>query len=202
MTRRSTTARIFCRPRSISSSSAARSGTIRFAASVGVEARKSATKSNRGASSSWPTAETSGVRAAKAARTTDSSEKPSKSSKAPPPRVTTKTSTSGRASSSAMAAETSAAQLTPCTATSRTSKTARGQRLVAFSITSALARAPCPQIKPMRRGKKGRGFLCSAANKPWAASFWRSSSSCSNNPPRPTTGTMREASKAKEPVLV
>ena len=54
--------------------SSARSGTARLAASVGVDARTSATKSTSGVSVSWPIAEITGVRQAKTARHSASSE--------------------------------------------------------------------------------------------------------------------------------
>ena len=71
------------------------SGTIFLAASVGVEARRSATRSSSGASGSCPIADTTGVRQAATARTSSSSENGSRSSTLPPPRATTITSTSG-----------------------------------------------------------------------------------------------------------
>ena len=79
---------------------AATSGTTRFAASVGVEARRSATSSRIGRSASCPIAETIGVLAAAAVRTSPSSLKPSRFWKSPPPRATMITSTSGSATSS------------------------------------------------------------------------------------------------------
>ena len=72
----------------------ASSGTTRRAASVGVEARTSATRSSSGASCSWPIALTTGVRQAATARTRPSSENGSRSSTEPPPRAITMTSTS------------------------------------------------------------------------------------------------------------
>ena len=53
-----------------------RPGTTRFAASVGVEARRSATSSSSGWSFSWPIALTTGVDAAATARSSRSSLKP------------------------------------------------------------------------------------------------------------------------------
>ena len=61
-------------------------------ASVGVKARTSATKSDKVTSISCPTAETTGIREAKIARTTGSSLKHHRSSILPPPRQTTSTS--------------------------------------------------------------------------------------------------------------
>ena len=64
-----------------------------LAASVGVEARTSATKSSSGVSTSWPMALTTGVTAPATARTSASLLNGRRSSKAPPPRVMTMTST-------------------------------------------------------------------------------------------------------------
>ncbi len=79
------------------------SGTTSLAASVGVDARTSATRSSNGLSCSWPIALTTGVRQAATARRRVSSENGSRSSTDPPPRATTMTSTAGSASSSARA---------------------------------------------------------------------------------------------------
>ena len=59
-------------------SSSATSGTTRFAASVGVDARRSATSSSSGRSASWPMALTRGVTQAAAVRTSVSSLKVSR----------------------------------------------------------------------------------------------------------------------------
>ena len=90
-----------CRAASTSRSSSATSGTTSLAASVGVEARTSATRSSSGWSCSWPIAETTGVRSPCTARISASSENGSRSSTEPPPRATTMTSTSGWRSSRA-----------------------------------------------------------------------------------------------------
>ena len=92
------------------------SGTMSLAASVGVEARTSATRSSSGWSGSWPMADTTGVRSACTARIIASSENGSRSSIDPPPRATTMTSTSGLRSSFCSASMTSAAQRWPCMA--------------------------------------------------------------------------------------
>ena len=76
-------------------SSSAMSGTSSLAASVGVEARTSATRSSSGVSGSWPIADTTGVRVPATARTRASSLNGSRSSTEPPPRATTITSTCG-----------------------------------------------------------------------------------------------------------
>src|SRR5262249_4501 len=62
---------------------------------VGVGGGAAAGRSQRGVSCSWPTAETTGTRDPAIARTTASSLQGSRSSKLPPPRATTTTSTSG-----------------------------------------------------------------------------------------------------------
>ena len=77
---------------------------VRFAASVGVAARRSATRSHSGLSGSWPTALITGVVQAAIARHNVSSEKGSRASTSPPPRARTMTSTSGSASRSRSAA--------------------------------------------------------------------------------------------------
>ena len=75
--------------------SSAASGTTRLPASVGVDARQSATKSSSGVSDSWPMALTTGVRACATARSRVSLLKASSSSTEPPPRAMTMTSTDG-----------------------------------------------------------------------------------------------------------
>ncbi len=97
--RRTTSCRARSRRWSMRGVSSATSGTTSLAASVGVEARTSATRSSSGLSGSWPIAETTGVRAAKTARSSPSSENGSRSSTEPPPRAITITSTSGSRSS-------------------------------------------------------------------------------------------------------
>ena len=80
-------------------SSWAASMTTRFAASVGVAARRSATLSSTGLSGSCPMADTTGVPAAATARCSASSENGRRSSTEPPPRAMMMTSTLGSASS-------------------------------------------------------------------------------------------------------
>lgn len=171
------------RTRSISSPT---SGTTFFAASVGVEARRSATRSSSGESGSCPIAETTGVRAAATVRTTSSSEKGSRSSTLPPPRATMITSTSGRASSSLTACTTCGTAFTPCTATLRTSKRTAGQRRRAFSSTSRSAAEARPTTSPISCGRNGSGFLRSSANRPSAASDRFNRSSRASSSPMPT----------------
>ena len=92
------------------------SGTTSLAASVGVEARTSATRSSSGWSGSWPIADTTGVRIRCTALTSASSENGSRSSIEPPPRATTTTSTSALRSSRSRASITSLAERVPCMA--------------------------------------------------------------------------------------
>ena len=105
----------------------ARTGTLSSAAAVGVGARMSATWSISVQSVSWPIAEMSGIRLSAAARATISSLKLQRSSSEPPPRATISTSGRGIAPSGAsalkpaMAAATSAAEVSPCTRTGQTS---------------------------------------------------------------------------------
>ncbi len=67
-------------------------GATRAAASLGVRARTSAARSASVTSISCPTPETTGIRNAQIARTTTSSLNAQRSSKLPPPRVTTRQS--------------------------------------------------------------------------------------------------------------
>ena len=142
------------------------SGTTFFAASVGVDARRSATRSSSVQSSSWPIAEIRGVWAAAAARTTPSSENPIRSSKAPPPRATMITSTSGSASICAIALITSEGHCSPCTCTCVTLKSTTGQRNLTLVMTSPSARACGAQIRPMR--KLGQRLLAVSVEQAFA----------------------------------
>ncbi len=168
------------------SSSSPTSGTTFLAASVGVEARRSATRSSSGESGSWPIAETTGVRHAATVLTNCSSENGSRSSTLPPPRATTITSTSGSASSSSTACTTWATAFTPWTAVLRTSKRTAGQRRRAFSRTSRSAADARPQTRPMSCGRKGSGFFRSSAKSPSEASDFFNCSSRTSSSPMPT----------------
>ena len=154
-------------------SSSATSGTIRLAASVGVEARRSATSSRMGRSASWPMALTTGVTAAATARISSSLLNGRRSSSAPPPRAMTMTSTSGRESSSRSARMIWATAVLPWTATSRISNSTAGHRSAALRRTSFLASESRPVIRPIRWGSSGRGFFRESANRPSAARAWR-----------------------------
>ena len=125
------------------------------------------------------------MRASATARTRRSSEKGRRSSTAPPPRAMTMTSTPSMASSSVSARPTSGTQWSPCTATSRISKRAAGHRSDALTTTSSSALAPRPQIRPIVRGRNGRGFLRLSENRPSAARRARSASIWASRSPTP-----------------
>ncbi|OUD86762.1 hypothetical protein BC477_02115 [Clavibacter michiganensis subsp. michiganensis] len=167
-------------------SSSETSGTTRLAASVGVDARRSATSSSSGRSASCPMALTSGVRHAAAVRTSFSSLKTSRFWKSPPPRAMTMTSTSGSSSSTPMARVTSPAARSPCTAVCTTRNLTLGQRSWAFRSTSFSASESLPVMRPMQPGRNGRRRLRSASKRPSARSVWRRRSSRSSRSPRPT----------------
>src|SRR5665647_444925 len=177
------------------------SGTISLAASVGVEARTSATKSSRGVSTSWPMALTTGVTASATALTRASLLKGSRSSKDPPPRVITMTSTLRSASSSRRAVLTSGTVLGPWTETCRISNWTAGQRFRAFSTTSFSAALARPQISPTLRGRKGMGCLRSRSNNPSDARTRLRCSSLASSSPTPT-GRIWRASRFRVPRLV
>ena len=188
------------RARATPARSSTTSGTIRLPASVGVEARRSATQSSSGWSFSCPMALTTGVRAAATARIRDSSLKARRSSKEPPPRAITMTSTSAMASSSRSAWVTARTAPEPWTATSRTSKSTAGQRRDALRMTSFSASELRPVTRPTRRGSRGRGFFRAASKSPSSARARRSRSSRSSRSPRPT-GRMPRPSMDSRPVL-
>src|SRR5215469_18575976 len=168
------------------SSCSATSGTARRAASVGVDARTSATRSSSGTSCSWPMALTTGVTQPATARTSSSSENGSKSSAEPPPRAMMITSTAGSASSRCSAPTTSSLACGPCTATCSTRNWTAGHRCAAFCGTSRSAAESRPQIRPTDLGRNGSGRLRSAANSPSAARAVRSRSMRASRSPMPT----------------
>ena len=151
---RSRECRIRCRAWSTAASSWETSGTISLAASVGVEARTSATRSSSGLSGSWPIADTTGVRALATARISPSSENGSRSSTEPPPRAITITSTSAWWSSRSRAEITSAAARWPCIVACTTSNVTPGQRRVALSRTSRSAADRGAVTRPTRGGQE------------------------------------------------
>ena len=103
------------------------------------------------------------------ARTRRSSLNGSRSSKLPPPRVSTITSTSGCAQSSSQALRRSrAAARGPWTYVSATSTFAAGKRLWIVAITSRFAAASLPVTSPILRGRSGSGRLRSVREESFA----------------------------------
>ena len=149
------------------SSSSPTSGTTFFAASVGVEARRSATRSSSGVSGSCPIAETTGVRHAATARTSCSSENGSRSSTLPPPRATMITSTSGeRVQLLHRLRRPAAPRARPAPATLRTSKRTAGQRCRAFSSTSRSAARGAAADQPDQLRQEGQRLLAVGREQP------------------------------------
>ena len=140
-------------------------------------------RARNGVSCSWPTAETTGTGHAATARTSRSSLNGSRSSKLPPPRVSTITSTSGAAQTSRSASIIAVAAKGPCTYVSATTTRAAGNRAVIVASTSRFAAASFPVTSPMRRGRNGSGRLRSKT--PSAASFFFSRSSAARWSPSP-----------------
>ncbi|SHW96689.1 Uncharacterised protein [Mycobacteroides abscessus subsp. abscessus] len=175
------------RRRSLTSAcSAAASGTTRLAASVGVAARRSATRSHSGLSGSCPTALTTGVVQAAISRHSVSSENGSRSSTLPPPRAITMTSTCGAASRARRASTICGTALVPCTAVFRMSKWTAGQRLWATVTTSCSAADARPVMRPMVLGRNGIGRFIRGSNNPSASSSRRSRSMRASSSPMPT----------------
>ncbi|SIH62182.1 Uncharacterised protein [Mycobacteroides abscessus subsp. abscessus] len=174
---------------------------MRFAASVGVEARRSATSSRIGRSASCPIAETTGVVAFETARTSASFEKGSRSSMLPPPRAMTMMSISGSASSSARFFITPGTASGPWTAVLRISNSAAGQRMWTLRTTSFCASESRPVMSPIRLGRNGRRFFLAGSKRPSAASCFFSRSSLARSSPRPTA-RMSLARIVRRPVFV
>ena len=167
-----------------------RTGTTISAAPVGVGARRSAARSSKDQSVSWPMAAISGIIDWLAARTTRSSLKPHRSSIDPPPRATISTSgrgigpCSGSALKPSMARVTSSAQVSPCTRTGQTS-TWRGKRSARRCKISRIT-APVGEVTtPMTCGRNGSNCLRSSSNRPSAARRRLRSSSWASNAPSP-----------------
>ena len=170
----------------ISSASATASGTTRFAASVGVAARTSATWSISGESGSCPIADTIGVRASTIARHSASSENGSRSSTLPPPRARMITSTAGRRRVRRGRSGSAEPRYAPCTAVLRISNRTAGQRRWATARTSRSAALARPVISPMVPGRNGSGRFSRGSNSPSAASSARSRSMRASSSPSPT----------------
>ena len=98
------------------------------AAALGVEARRSAAKSQMVKSVSWPTAEITGIREDATAQATGSSLKAQRSSKEPPPRPMIITSTLSMRFIRARASTNWGAAPSPCTSTGQKTISAIGQR--------------------------------------------------------------------------
>ena len=151
------------------------SGETRTAASVGVSARRSATRSASVTSISWPTPDTTGTGEAKIARTSTSSLKLQRSSRLPPPRTSAITSTAGasRAACASAAASSSAAPA-PCTRDGTTITSAHRHRANSVVRKSAMAAPVGLVTRAIRRGNAGMRRL-----RPGAKSPSRSSEACS-----------------------
>ena len=147
------------------SSTSARSGTTRSAASLGVRARTSATRSAMVRSSSWPTPVTTGMREAKdgvgddllverpqvfeaAAAAADDEHVERQVAAGLPKRL-----------SMPSAAAISAAAPSPCTRTGQTHTSAAGQRRPRISSMSRTAEPVGLVTSATRRGMRGSGFL-------------------------------------------
>ncbi len=157
-----------CRTRA---SSSAMSGTTRLAASVGVEARRSATSSSRGRSASCPIALTTGVRHSATARISRSSLNGSRFWKSPPPRATMMTSTSGSVSSDLIAPATSDHARSPCTDAYRMRNCTAGQRSWALRSTSFSASESLPVTRPMHARQERQALLAVGGEQPLVGEF-------------------------------
>ena len=142
------------------------SGTASSAAAEGVGARRSAAKSVKEKSISWPTAEITGRVQSCTAATTISSLKAHRSSKEPPPRPTISTSQRRSRSAWRMAAAISPAAFSPWTATGYNRMGMLGNRRAITLRMSSMA-APVPEVTtPTARGRKGMGFFKLSSNQP------------------------------------
>ena len=146
------------------------------AAALGVGARTSATRSEVVTSVSWPTAEMTGTPLAAMARARTSSLNSQRSSRLPPPRVTTMTSTAGKSWFSASAKRPTAPAISiaaprPCTRTGAMKTSMCGARRRRTCKKSRIA-APVGEVTtPTRTGWGGRGFLRDWSKSPSARSF-------------------------------
>ena len=151
-------------------SSSPTSGTTRFAASVGVDARRSATSSSSGRSASWPIALTIGVCAAAAART--------RPLVAEAEQVLEVAAAAGDHDDVDLRVRVERRERgdhlgtirSPCTAAWTTRKPTHGQRSCALRITSFSASESLPVIRPMHFGRKGRRRFRERSKRPSAAS--------------------------------
>ena len=143
------------------------SGTTSRPAIVGVDARTSAARSQSGVSCSCPTAETTGTGHAATARTSRSSLNGSRSSKLPPPRASTITSTPGARRARRSASTIPGAARGPWTYVSATSTCAGGKRLWIAVSTSRFAAASLPVTSPIRRGQPRQRALPLGREQPF-----------------------------------
>ena len=166
-----------------------RSGTSSSAAAEGVGARRSAAKSARVKSVSWPTAETTGIGEAAIARTRASSLNAHRSSSEPPPRASSTTSYRPLAVARCSIVRICAAAASPCTGTGNSSISISGKRR-RNTLTMSRITAPLGEVSTAsRRTCAGRGRLRSASNRPSACSRDFSSSNARRNAPSPASSS-------------
>jgi hypothetical protein len=126
-------------------------GTSSSAAADGVGARRSAAKSARLKSVSWPIADTTGTFDAAIARARASSLNAHRSSSEPPPRASSRASKRPLASARRNIAVICAAAVAPCTGTGRISTSSNGNRRASTLSTSRTAAPLGEVITPSRR---------------------------------------------------
>ena len=171
--RRRNAVTIRCRKRSNSARTSARCGTTNSPASLGVKARRSATRSEMLTSISCPTALITGIRQAKMALATTSSLKAHRSSRlplAPLPGNHDLDAGNPCVRDSKLAAISCSCSHPLHAATGKMMISAAVQRRL---MTCTMSRTAAPLelvIKAIRRGKRGNGRFRSAANNPSAAS--------------------------------
>ena len=152
------------------------------AATDGVGARRSATKSVMAMSISWPMAETMGICEAATARATDSKLKVQRSSSEPPPRVSKMASTVSLLAAF-NARKTPASASGPCTAVGMTVTCSVGKRRCQTARTSCNAAPVGDVTTAICLGISGIGRLRSRANSPSSASLtFNASNACRSTP--------------------
>ena len=188
------------RERSSRPSSSSRSGTTSRAATLGVDARASATRSLSGVSCSWPTAETTGTGHAAIARTSRSSLNGRRSSKLPPPRARMTTSTPGAAATRASASTIAAAARGPCTYVSATSTSAGGKRVGERGEHVALRGRVVARDEADAAREAAAAAACAPRRRgPRRASFGFRRSSAARCAPRPNR-SIESARRRKSPL--
>ena len=138
-------------------------------ASVGVDARRSATRSSRGRSMSWPIADTTGVVAAATALGGLVAEGQGEVLEAPATARDDDDVDLGEDVELGERRHHLGDRGRSWTATWRISKTTAGHRRRAFSTTSFSAAPALPVTTPIRRGRKGSARLRSRSKRPSAA---------------------------------